>query len=259
MGSLVRRFRWWLWRVRQQIKLYLRLLPMLLDAMRGRIDELWIGDSHAPYMTAPDWPVPELRRVQPDRWVWHHSARLMWSIASRGFDRDVRIACRLLGLLGRSAPRTLILTAGEIDIRCHLAQRLERLRVDGLGFPQQYVERGVALGRTARVERVIFLLTPPPSDQYQDFPGFKITGTLEERIEAWRMERAELAAAVAATSGLPRALLLDATDDLVAPDGSFRDDMTVDGIHANDACRTVVRAHLDRLKGDVDQPLKQTA
>jgi hypothetical protein len=214
---------------------------LVVRAIAGADLELWIGDSHASHLNTSDWPVPAQNRIVRGRYVRHVGPRLMFSMARDGFPPEIVRLARRLGRYGRGHI-VVILVAGEIDIRCHLAPRLvgTDLRPE---FPAAYVEHGIALGALAKADRLLFVVPVPPSDEVQDALGFPVAGTLSERLVAFGWVRAAMHAALDPGA----ALLLDATPGLADVSGALRTELSFDGCHVNEAGRVIVRAALDSL------------
>jgi lysophospholipase L1-like esterase len=256
--SLLRRARWWTRRTRDTLVFAVTVARLLIAAARGRADELWIGDSHAAHFNSGVWPCHRLRRLGPRRFVWHIGPRLMFSIARDGFPADVQRVARWLGRVNRTDRLSLILTFGEIDVRCHLAPRFAR---DGgpLAFPRTFVEASQGLARTAHAAVVVVVVPTPPSDGYEDAPGFPIAGSIDERLAAFAQVRAELIADAEASRPPLRVLVLDCTAELAGPTGQLRPSLTIDGCHTNDAGRLVVHDRLTALLAAAGRPADPVA
>lgn len=241
--------RWVRWRIRlmrDDLVFVGACLSLLIAAARGRVTELWLGDSHAAHLNDGLWPCPRLRRLAGGRFIWHLGPRLMFSIARDGFPYGVELMCRALGMIGRRDRLALCFALGEIDVRCHLAPRLVTATTAPT-FPGIYVDRGRRLGMVVGAAAVIFVVPTPPSDDYEDVSGFPIRGALTERLHAFGLLRDGLATAVAAASDGPPSYVLDCTVSLARQDGSLRPDLTIDGCHVNDQGRIVVRNTLAQL------------
>lgn len=219
----------------------LRAWAALLVAMRRRTraTELWIGDSHAlsfndkvsmsPFARGPEGQI--VRRLGP---------RLMYSIAQKGFPPRVH---RLVGVVRRwGVPGSIVpvFIAGEIDVRCHLADHDA-----DFGFVADYVARCQELASGLRAERTVYAVPPPPSEACPSIEEFPVRGTIAERVKAFNSLREALADAVARTPG---AELLDATEGLIRADGSIRPELTDDGCHTNLDGMRIVRARARELE-----------
>jgi hypothetical protein len=218
--------------------LFLLAWPSLLIAMRRRKrrTEIWIGDSHAMcvnrqvtnsmFMRAPDGQL-----------ILRAGARLMYSIAQKGFPPRVMRVARLVNRLGRQGALVPIFLAGEIDVRVHLPER------PGAPFDwvADYVEQCMEVARLLKAERVAFFVTTPPVDVPEEDVWFPITGTIEERVAVHRKLRGALAAAV---EPIPNAVLLDLTDLLTDSSGAMPLESTMDGAHTNLKTVAMIRARL---------------
>ncbi|HEX6389184.1 MAG TPA: hypothetical protein VFZ89_07055 [Solirubrobacteraceae bacterium] len=218
--------------------LFLLAWPTLVVAMRrrSRRTELWIGDSHAMsvnrkisnsmFMRAPEGQL-----------ILRAGARLIYSLADKGFPPNVLRVARFVNRFGRPGALVPIFSAGEIDIRVHLPKRLD----DDFDFVAGYVAQCMEVARVLKADRVGFLVPTPPVDVPEEDVWFPIGGTLEERLAAHRKVRDGLAAAVERTPG---AVLLDFTDDLVGPSGGMPVELTTDGAHTNAAAVARIRARI---------------
>lgn len=240
MQRLVKKVGLRLWAFRAWLQQLTGAVRLCVAAVRGRVDELWVGDSHSVLLNAPDFPFQRLGRIGERRFVWHVGPRLMFSIAQGGWPTSVLVVTRILARLPHP-PAVLVLSFGEIDVRCHLAPRLVDGRLD-TAFVTTYVDQVEALRRRAGARTAVVLVPVPPSADTTDHVAFPVAGTIEERIAVHRAVREALGHAVAAGSAGLR--LKDLTADLAAPDGQFRADLTDDGCHANDAGRAAVRGAL---------------
>lgn len=218
----------------------LRAWAALLVAMRRRkrATELWIGDSHAlsfndkvsmtAFSRGPEGQI--VRRLGP---------RLMWSIAQKGFPPRVHRLVAVVGRWGVPGSIVPVFVAGEIDVRCHLADH----EAD-FGFVEDYVARCQELAATMRARRTVYAVPPPPSEACPSIEQFPVRGTIAERVKGFNSLREALADAVARTPG---AELLDATDGLTRDDGSIRPELTDDGCHTNLEGMHIVRARAHEL------------
>jgi hypothetical protein len=228
-------------RLRDRIRgklLFLRAWPSLLIAMRrrNRRTELWIGDSHAMcvnrrvtngmFMRGPDGQL-----------ILRDGARLMYSIGRNGFSPRVMRVARFVNRFGRSGALVPIFLAGEIDVRVHLADRLE----SPFDWVAQYVQRCMEIARLLKADRVGFFVTTPPVDVPEADVWFPITGTIEERIEAHTRLREALTDSVEATQG---AVLVDMTGMLTDPSGAMPVEFTFDGAHTNHEAVARIRARI---------------
>jgi hypothetical protein len=218
--------------------LFLLAWPSLLIAMRRRKrrTELWIGDSHAMcvnrhvtnsmFMRAPDGQL-----------ILRAGARLMHSIAQKGFPPRVTRVARLVNRFGRRGALVPIFLAGEIDVRVHLPKRPEA----PFDWVAHYVEQCMEVARLLKAERVAFFVTTPPVDVPEEDVWFPITGTIEERVAVHGKLREALAAAV---EPIPNAVLLDLTDLLTDSSGAMPLESTMDGAHTNLKTVAMIRARL---------------
>jgi hypothetical protein len=223
---------------------FLAVLGRLLLTARRRPVQLWIGDSHAVWLNRP-WPAPTLSQAAEDRFVWHLGPRLMYSLARRGYPVAVQRVARLLRVTGAGRWVTPVFVAGEIDVRCHLADHVGA--ADPFGFVAHYVAAGRAVARAAGAARALFVVPVPPSDEVPDYFGFPVRGTLAERLSAFTALRAELLRIAAEPSPDVPVAVVDATTDISAPEGGVRVELTVDGCHLKPEGARFVHARLAEL------------
>lgn len=228
--------------VRAHALAWVGLLRLAIAITRGRVDQVWIGDSHAAYFAGDRFPPMVVGSTAERRWVWHLGPRLMFSIARDGFKPEMHRAMRMLGRVPHSSDVTWIFSFGEIDNRCHLAPRVAAGA--DLDFVAAYVDR--IRGAVADLKAPVGLVMFPPPPATEDFvhESFPVLGTNEERLASHRVLRARLLAELAVPSSGPRVLALDVTDELSDPQGWFDTTLHFDGVHANDAGRVVAQAGL---------------
>jgi hypothetical protein len=207
--------------------LFLLAWPSLALAMRrrSRRSELWIGDSHAMCVNRQVTNSMFMRGPE-GQLILRAGARLMYSIARKGFPPRVRRVARLVNRFGRRGALVPIFLAGEIDVRVHLPQRPD----DPFDWVADYVAQCMEVARLLKAERVGFFVTTPPVDVPEEDVWFPITGTIGERVAVHRRLREALAAAV---DPIPNAVLLDLTDFLANPTGAMPIESTMDGAHTN--------------------------
>src|SRR4051812_7599962 len=157
-GHLRRKVRWLYFHT----LLVVGLVRLVLGLALGRVRELWIGDSHAVLLNSPRFPFPVLAPVREGQLAWHVGPLLMHSVATRGFPAPVERVAAVLHRLPASRQLTCAFAFGEIDVRCHLAPRLE----GGLdtAFVARYVDRVVALTDRIGAPRAVIVVPTPPSD-----------------------------------------------------------------------------------------------
>lgn len=199
-------------------------LHLLLRLRSRRTTELWIGDSHAMSFNQ-DVGLAMFMRAPEGQLVLRVGARLMYSLATKGFPPRVHRITGFVGRFGRPGAFVPYFVAGEIDVRCHLAPR-----TGPLDFVPAYVDRCAGIAREMGASRFVVVVPPPPSRTVPDIEELPVVGTIEERIAAFERLRDQLAEAV---SGTPGATLLDATAALAAPSGELRPELTEDGCHTN--------------------------
>lgn len=216
--------------------LFLLAAPALVRAMRrrSRRTELWIGDSHAMCVNR-QVTNSMFMRAPEGQLILRAGARLMYSLARDGFPPRVMRTARLVNRFGRPGALVPIFLAGEIDVRVHLAERLDA-PVDWVG---EYVRRCIEVARLLKADRVGFFVTTPPVDMPEEDVWFPVVGTIEERVQAHRRLREALTDAVAP---IPNAVLLDFTDQLVGPTGAMPVESTFDGAHTNLATVARIRS-----------------
>ena len=202
---------------------------------------VWIGDSHAGYLTKCFSTANVLRSADGDQ-VLHLGARLMHSISHAGFPRWVIRLLELESRVGRR-PRALVLCLGEIDVRCHLAVHLRDGEVD-LSFVGAYVSRALELGRSCGAECVAFVVPPPPCVDQLDAARFPVRGTFAERTRVFDALRARLDQEVADQASATPAVVIDCTDALWDPVHGMRPELSDDRCHANSRGADIVRRAL---------------
>jgi hypothetical protein len=220
--------------------LFLLAWPSLTLAMRrrSRRSELWIGDSHAMCVNRQVTNSMFMRGPE-GQLILRAGARLMYSISRNGFPPSVMRVARFVNRFGRPGALVPIFLAGEIDVRVHLAERLDS-SFDWVG---DYVERCAEVARLLKADKMGFFVTTPPVDVPEADVWFPINGTIEERVEAHRRLRQALTSAV---EPIQDATLLDLTDMLMGPTGAMPIELTFDGAHTN--LETVARIR-ERLAG----------
>lgn len=217
--------------------LFLLAWPSLLVAMRrrSRRTELWIGDSHA--MTVNRQVTNGMFMRGPDgQLILRAGARLMYSFARKGLGPRVKRVARFVNRFGRPGALVPIFLAGEIDVRVHLAERLD----SSFEWVADYVEQCAEVARLMKADRFAFFVTTPPVDVPEEHVWFPIEGTIEERIEAHRKVREALRIAV---EEIPGAVLIDLTDFL-APTGAMPVEATMDGAHTSLETAAKIRSRI---------------
>ncbi len=240
----VRRLRRAVRRYRARLVGLLGVARLLAHAFLGRVDEVWIGDSHAVHMNSPTM-IAALRRLPDGRWVWHLGPRVMFSIAREGLPTAVLRVLRLVARTRRADKIVWAFSFGEIDVRCHLVPRMSDPD-KALEFVPIYLERLRRAATAAGARRALVLIPPPESDVYPEQIGFPVVGSLEERITASRALREAM---IRAAKDLPtdgaRVLLVDVYDDYSDERSAMREDLTYDGLHANADGRAVTRKRVE--------------
>jgi acid stress-induced BolA-like protein IbaG/YrbA len=218
---------------------------LLRAAWRGQLKEIWVGDSHAALIPATELGAP-LRHIEDGRWVCHLGPRLQFSIARQGLPPAV---LRIFGLVGRTKHAKDVLwvySFGEIDVRCHLVPRMEEPGT--FDFVPAYLERIRESARATGSDRALVLVPPPESDVAEEQIGFPVVGNLEERTRALHLLRDAMHKAAASMSGDgPEIILIDVIDQFSDELGVWRQELTYDGLHTNDAGRAIVRQEINRL------------
>jgi hypothetical protein len=206
--------------------LFLLAWPTLVIAMRrrSRRTELWIGDSNAMSINR-EVSNSMFMRGPEGQLIVRTGARLMYSLARKGFHPRVMRVARFVNRFGRPAALVPIFVAGEIDVRVHLPKRPDA----PLDWVEEYLERCMEVARLLKADRVGFLVTQPPVD-IPEQSWYPVTGTMEERVAVHRKLRAAFTRAVAK---IPNAVLIDLTDVLADETGAMPIELTVDGAHSN--------------------------
>jgi hypothetical protein len=206
--------------------LFLLAWPTLLVAMRRtRPTELWIGDSHA--MSFNRKITNSMFMRAPGRvLILRAGARLMYSVSRTGLPPEVLRVARLVNRFGRPGSLLPVFSAGEIDVRVHLASRADQ----PFDFVAGYVQECIKVAALLKATTIAFVVPPPPVDIPEEHVWFPINGTVDERIGVHTKLRNTLAEAIAA---VPDAVLLDFTDVLAGPSGAMPLELTSDGAHTN--------------------------
>jgi hypothetical protein len=206
---------------------------VLLSLPRARRREVWIGDSHAAAMVVgPTWA--ELLSGPRGEIVIRVGARLMYSLATRGFPARVTRFAALVARCGRRDSFAPLFVAGEIDVRNALAARQP---VD-FTFVGRYVDAAVDVADRMKASTAYIVVPPPPRPLVDIDPSFPTAGTDEQRLSAFGGLRRALHDA---TRGRDRVVLIDLTDQLAGPDGWMRPEYTRDGCHTYFPAHPVIR------------------
>src|SRR5689334_17256976 len=120
----------WIFRLRRIVRRYrartlawIGVSRLMAYARLGKIDEIWVGDSHAVHMNSPTM-ITALRRLPDGRWVLHTGPRVMYSIAQRGLPDAVIRVLQRISRTRRAKDIVWAFSFGEIDVRCHLVPRM---------------------------------------------------------------------------------------------------------------------------------------
>ena len=243
----------WVFRLRRAVRRVrartlgnLIVARLLMYAYLGRVDEVWVGDSHAVHMNSPTM-VTALRRLPDGRWVMHVGPRVMYSISREGLPAAALRVLRLMSRTPRARDIVWGFSFGEIDVRCHLVPRMGDPEA-ALSFVPAYLRHLQDAARSAGARRALVLIPPPESDVYPDQIGFPVVGSLAERVDASHALRDAM---VKAAADLPSSgasiSLIDITDEFSDERGAMREDLTYDGLHANDDGRAVFRAAVEQI------------
>lgn len=231
--------------VRARVQGLFGVARLLGYALVGRVDEVWIGDSHVVHVNSPTM-VTALRRLPDGRWIWHLGPRIMYSIAREGLPPALLRTLELISRTRRAKDIVWVFSFGEIDVRCHLAPRLGK--PDAFAFVARYLERLQRAATRAGARRTLVLIPPPVSEEYPEQAGFPVVGTFAERVDANRALRDAL---IKAAAGLPAdgaALhLIDVTEEFSDGRGGVKDGLTFDGLHTNEAGRAVIRKRVEEI------------
>lgn len=224
---------------------------LVVAIARGRVDEVWVGDSNAVLFGADKFPRFGIGFTEPRRWVWPLGPRLMFSVARDGYLPMMHRMLRVLRRVHGNRNVLWIFSAGEIDIRCHLVPRLKNGAE--LGFVKSYIEKVQGLVNEFDAAYAAISIPIPPAVDIDDTDGFPIVGTLEERHAAHRLMRAKILKETGPATGSTGAVIyaFDATDRLSDKDGHYRPEVTSDGIHPNDAGRIEIRSAVAEFRSTV--------
>lgn len=213
-------------------------LGLVIAIARGRVDEVWVGDSNAVFSGANGFPRLGIGSTEPRRWVWSLGPRLMFSVARDGYPPLMHRMLRVLRRVSANRDVLWIFSAGEIDLRCHVVPHLGDAEV--MAFVKPYIERvRLLVGEFDAPYAAVAIPVPPAAEFSDEYP---VVGTLEERLAAHRLMREQILAALGPTTGGAVIHAFDASDRLSDQHGHYRTDFTDDGIHPNDKGRTEIRA-----------------
>lgn len=243
----------WVFRLRRAVRRVrartlgnLIVARLLVYAYLGRVDEVWVGDSHAVHMNSPTM-ITALRRLPDGRWVMHVGPRVMYSISREGLPAAALRVLRLMSRTPRARDIVWGFSFGEIDVRCHLVPRMGDPEA-ALSFVPSYLRHLQDAATSAGARRALVLIPPPESDVYPDQIGFPVVGSLSERVDASHALRDAM---VKAAADLPSSgasiSLIDITEEFSDERGAMREDLTYDGLHANDEGRAVFRAAVEHV------------
>jgi lysophospholipase L1-like esterase len=243
----------WVFRLRRAVRRVrartlgnLIVARLLVYAYLGRVDEVWVGDSHAVHMNSPTM-ITALRRLPDGRWVMHVGPRVMYSISREGLPAAALRVLRLMSRTPRARDIVWGFSFGEIDVRCHLVPRMGDPDA-ALSFVPSYLRHLQDAATSAGARRALVLIPPPESDVYPDQIGFPVVGSLSERVDASHALRDAM---VKAAADLPSSgasiSLIDITEEFSDERGAMREDLTYDGLHANDEGRAVFRAAVEQV------------
>ncbi len=238
-------------RVTKARTLFLIMSTQLLwAASRGRLKEIWVGDSHAALIPARELGAP-LRHIEDGRWVCHLGPRLQFSIARAGLPPAVLRIFRLVGRTKHAKDVLWIYSFGEIDVRCHLVPRMDEPGT--YDFVADYLQRIRESAIATGSDRALVFVPPPESDVAEEKTGFPVIGTLEERTRALHLMRDAMhKAADSMSEDGPEVLLIDCIDAFSDERGVWQWRYTYDGLHTNDDGRAIVRAEIDKVLAAAD-------
>jgi lysophospholipase L1-like esterase len=171
----------------------------------------------------------------------------MYSISREGLPAAALRVLRLMSRTPRARDIVWGFSFGEIDVRCHLVPRMGDPEA-ALSFVPSYLRHLQDAATSAGARRALVLIPPPESDVYPDQIGFPVVGSLSERVDASHALRDAM---VKAAADLPSSgasiSLIDITEEFSDERGAMREDLTYDGLHANDEGRAVFRAAVEQV------------
>lgn len=221
------------------------LVRLAIAIARGKVDQIWVGDSNAAFFGGERLPPLGVGTTIERRWAWHLGPRLMYSVARDGFKPAMHRAVRRLGRLPHGRDVLWVFSFGEIDNRCHLAPRVAAGQ--DLDFVEPYVDRIRQLVADTGTPYGVIMVPVPPATELLVHESFPVRGTNEERLATHGILRKRLLDAVAAAPGSPGLIALDVCDELSDDQGWYRDDVHTDGVHPTDDGRAIAQAGLRRL------------
>ena len=213
-------------------------IALAISIRRRSVTELWLGDSHALCFNR-GISLSMFVRTPDGGFVVRFGPRLMYSIAKNGMPEKINRVARFVGRFGRPGTVVPIISAGEIDIRCHLSGR-----EPDYSFVDEYVAVCAEMFELTKAPVGYIVVPPPPNRDCPNVDLYPIKGTIDERIESTRGVRAALQDAVASH---PNVELFDFNDVLGNPDGTMIAELSDDGCHTNPKGIGVVRAHIEQM------------
>lgn len=234
--------------VRAHALAWIGVLRLAIAIARGRVDQVWVGDSHAVFSGADRFPPLGIGSTGGGHWVWHLGPRLMFSIARDGFTPGLHRAFRLLGRIPRNRDVVWLFSFGEIDIRCHLVPRIAA--GDRLDFIADFIGRLQDVVDELGVPFVAYVVPVPPAVDAFIHESFPVIGTKEERNAAHALLRRRVLEEIDSATG-PRVIAFDCSDVLRDDDGWFSTELQTDGVHLSDAGRELTQVTLRKLLADV--------
>lgn len=240
-------------RARDTCQFLIGRIRLLRALRRGQVREMWIGDSHAALCNDERWPWPVLQEAHTHgQWIWHLGPRLMFSVARDGLPRSVTRLARAMARADGADRIPWLFAFGEIDIRCHLATRIDPTS-DPLEFVATYVRTVHQVTSAAGARRAFVVVPPPPSDASELHEEFPVTGTLAERIAVHgRVAQVLREAAAAVSDAAVTVTVIDSTPALADGNGALRDELTFDGCHTNEAGRAAMRTYVLAALGGLE-------
>lgn len=226
-------------RLRAKVPVSAWIALMVAMRRRGRGTELWIGDSHAMcFNMAPRLSM--FMRGPEGQLIVRVGPRLMWSMAQRGFSPQVMRVVRFVSWFGTRGAFVPLFSAGDIDVRCHLAERED----ETFEFVGAYMSRCQAIATSLKADRWVVVMPPPPCATTPSLADLPVVGTLEQRVRAFDSLRKAIVDEAGAASG---AQVLDMTDLLANEDGYMKPELTNDGGHTNTPGIALVRGRVEEF------------
>lgn len=207
-------------------------LTVFVITLKPRI--LWIGDSHASFISA-DRLVDSLTPSTDGDMTFWLGPQLAWN-----FRFEDHFGGLQLRALTFSSASVGVLVLGEIDVRVHLGHDISKRSAH---WVRSYVSEAIRAKQALRLDRLIVCGPVPPTDNQKINVDFPVRGSLESRISATRWLVEELRLQCQGT-GIE---VLDLEPLVGDESGALKGAFNLDGCHLNAAGTSVLRNAVQEL------------